>query len=440
MAGGGLSGVAAALSASRGGAETILIEKYGFLGGMATISLVYPMITFHSRKGEQVIAGIAQEIVDELIKWGGSIGHVRDTIGVAWSVTPFDAEILKLVLLSLLEKSSVKVLLHSMICDVQVEDGKIKDAIVQGKGGKGRVKGDIFIDATGDGDLAALAGARAEMGRQEDGACQPMSFLFRLGNVQVEKIIDYMKKNPEEFHDGTLFDQLEEAPVLGVSGFFSLCRKAYAHGILNFPRDRLLFFTGLRKGEVIVNTSRVCGMNPFDLWEMSAAEIAGRKQMCFIIEFFKKAVPGFSECYLISSAIQIGVRESRRIKGRYYLTADDVLEGRCFDDGIAKGAFAVDIHDPKGDGIISKNIKGDSTYDIPYRCLLPVGLENLLVVGRCISCSHEAFASARVMPTCMAIGQAAGIAAAMAVESGIYPRDIKIEKLRSNLRCQGAIV
>lgn len=439
--GGGVSGSVAAIASARNGAKTLLVERYGFLGGTATAALVAPMAPFHSKRGEQVIAGIPQEIIDSLKDLGGAIGHVVDTIGAAGSITPYDPELLKIVLQQLACSSGVEFLYHTWAAEVALDGKRIKEIIVANKRGLGKVIGKVYVDATGDGDVAAKAGALFEIGSQGDEkGCQPMTLIFKLGGVVVSDLIEYCLLHKEEFHKGTLFDTLSTAPIIGLSGFFTLWKEAFDKGDVSIPRDRVLLFTTLRKGEVLINTGRVSGKIGIDPFELTEAELEAREQILPLVRFLQRYVPGFKDSYLLQSGMQIGVRETRRIIGEYCLTADDVINGQTFPDGVAKGAWPIDIHDPKGKGVIMRDIHEGGAYDIPYRSLYSKQVENLLVAGRCISASHEASASSRVMPTSMAVGQAAGTASAMAVLLDGKVASIDIEKLREALLRQGAII
>ncbi len=434
VVGGGPSGLTAAVSAARLGASTLLIERYGFLGGMSSAALVYPWFTFHDMTGRQVIGGLAQEIVDRLVEMDASPGHMRDTVGFVWSVTPYDKEAFKVLAIDLLEEAGVDVLFHSLVHQVEMKEQSITRVLTVGKYGAASAKGLIYIDATGDADLAALAGAPVIKGRAVDGKVQAFTMIFRLGGVKVEPIVEYIKTHPQDFHHQTLVDQLDTLPLTAVSGFFSLWKKAPAW----IPRDRVLFFTGPRPGEVGVNTTRVIDLDPTQPEDVTRAEIEGRRQAIVLIEFLRNEIPGFENCYLIEMAPQIGVRESRRIVGEYVLTEDDVIAGRRFPDAIAQCGAPVDIHVPAGNGLQLVDVK--RAYDIPYRVLLPQKVNNLLVTGRAVSSSHEAFASLRVTAPVMAMGQAAGIAAALAVQGQTSPSAVNTQQLRRLLLEAGAML
>jgi len=439
LVGGGSAGVSASIAASRLGKSVILVERYGFLGGTATAAMVGPMATFHTRSGKQVIKGIPEEIVDELVSSGGSLGHIKDTIGVCSTYTPFEPEILKLVLLSAARRAGVNILFHSWVHETLQKNGRIEAIRLYTKGGTVTLKGKVFIDSSGDGDVAAFSGVPFSVG--ENGVRpQPMTFIFKVGNVKLKETVNYILSHREEFWHETLFDDLANTPVIGVSGFYSFWKEAQAKGEVDIPRDRILFFSGIRPGEVVVNTTRIIQKNPLNPWDLSHAEEEGRKQLSSLLVFFRKYIPGFQDCYLVQAATQVGVRESRRIHGDYTLTAEDVSEGRSFSNGIAKGAYPIDIHDPEGKGIILKNVGGNGSYDIPYPCLIPQKVENLLMAGRCISATHEALGSCRIQATAMAIGQAAGTAAALSLDKKGEVRQVSIPELRNRLTQMGALL
>ncbi|WP_127587198.1 FAD-dependent oxidoreductase [Paenibacillus koleovorans] len=426
VAGGGPSGTMAAIASARSGAKTLLIERYGFLGGMITNALVGPMQSFHSRD-EQLVTGIAQEVIDRLMAIGGSPGHVTDMVGFAPSVTPVDVEKLKFVLQEMCVESGVHLQLHTVVVGVQTSEGRIRALELFNKSGPSSVEAPVYIDCTGDGDVMWMAGVPFDKGRKKDGLAQPMTMMFRMGSVDLARVRAFMKENPEEF---VLADGWESCSHVGVSGFFSLVREARLSGELNVERDRVLFFELPAPGEVSVNMTRVIRYDATDGAALSHAEVLARQQVMEVVRFLNKRVPGFERASLINCGTQIGVRESRRIRGLYTLTADDVLTGRCFEDVIARGSYPIDIHSPDSGELHATEIKRASAYDIPYRCLLNKRIRNLLVAGRCISATHEALASARVSPTAMAIGHAAGAAAALAAEEGVDPAALDVGRIQ----------
>ncbi|MFE5323957.1 FAD-dependent oxidoreductase [Paenibacillus sp. NPDC056579] len=437
VCGGGPAGVNAAIAAGRSGARTVLIERYGFIGGMSTAALVYPWMTFHTTEGKQVIKGIAQEIIDRLKERGASPGHVRDTVGFVHTITPYHPEHYKVLALEMLREAGVKLLLHSFIDHVDtVEDQRIQSVRLTTKSGKIDVRGRVFIDATGDADIAYLAGAPCLQGRDGDRLTQPMTMKFRMRGVDLARVKQYMLENPDEFYKKTPFEELPNLPLSGVLGFF----KHWKEANLPINRDQVLFFTGPEDDEVLVNTTRVQGLDGTDVEDLTEAEELGRKQVLLVAEFMRSRLPGFERASVSSVGAQIGIRETRRIDGVYALQVDDVVQGRRFADVIARSGYPIDIHDPSGKGVTAAWVQGDGAYDIPYRCLLPQRITNLLTAGRCISTTHEALATTRLTPSCMATGQAAGSAAGLAVKNGVAPADVDMAELQSVLEADGALL
>lgn len=434
VVGGGPSGITAALAASREHVSTLLIERYGFLGGMSSSALVYPWFTFHDLNGNQVINGIPQEIVDRLVERGGSPGHVRDSVGFVWSVTPFDKEVFKSLALEMLEEAGVDLLLHSFVSSVQMSSQRIVKLNTTGKYGNAEVSGRIIIDASGDADIAFLAGAPCVLGRSADGKVQAMTLIFRLGGVKTEPIRQYFLDHPDEFHPAAVQVNSRDLPFTGVSGFFKHWEKAPA----SIPRDRFLFFIGPRAGEVTVNTTRILDIDPTNPEQMTKAELIGRKQVELLTAFMKETLPGFENSFLLETAAQMGVRESRRLLGQFVLSESDILKNTEFPDVVARCGYPIDIHVP--DGAAMDLVDFRTSYGIPYRVMLPHKIDNLLVTGRAVSSTHEAFASLRVTAPVMALGQAAGIAAALAAKQDLPPAAIDIKELQSLLREAKAIL
>ncbi|MBB6637387.1 FAD-dependent oxidoreductase [Cohnella thailandensis] len=436
VVGGGPAGIIAAIAAGRQGARTVLIERYGFLGGMSTAALVYPWMTFHTEAGEQVIRGIPQELVDRLIACGGSPGHLRDTVGFVSTVTPYHPELFKVTAIDMLMEAGVKLLLHSFVDDVEVREGRIRSVTLTGKSGRIQVQGSMFVDTSGDADVASLSGAPTRIGRDGDRLTQPMTMKFRMRGVDLGAVKRAMIDNPDNFYRKTPFADLERIPLTGIQGFYAEWKAA------NLPinRDQVLLFAGPAEDEVLVNCTRVQGLDGTDVEDLTKAEEEGRRQVLMMAEFLQKSVPGFSRASISAVGAQIGIRESRRIDGLYSLTIDDVVSGRKFPDAIARSGYPVDIHDPSGKGVKAAWIGGDGAYDIPYGCLVAKGIDNLLAAGRCISTTHEALATTRLTPSCMATGQAAGTAAALAALQGTSAAEVDANRLRECLRKDGAVV
>ena len=409
--GGGVSGCMAALAAARQGSKTLLVERYGFLGGTLTNAGVGPMMTFHAGS-RQVVTGLPQELVDRMCRMGGCIGHIEDTTGYASSVTPFDAEIMKVALDEMMEESGVEVLLHACLTGVEKRGTRIDSVQVQIKGGSLSLAGKVFVDATGDGELSVLAGAEVRQGRDEDGLCQPMTTTFKVRDVDIGALKAEIRRRPENFNIVDL-TALDRSPRLSMAGFFEEFDRAKQTGEISTERENVLLFETVHPGEVIVNTTRVIRRNPVEAWDLSQAEKEGRRQAHELIHFFRKYCTGFENAVLVSCGAQIGVRESRRVMGEYVLTQEDLLASRKFEDTVALGGYPIDIHNPSGAQTATTHLKPGQFYFIPLRSLIVKGMDNLLVCGRCLSATHEAGAAVRVAPIAMGVGQAAGVAAAL---------------------------
>ena len=438
IVGGGPAGINAALAAGRGGASGILVERYGFLGSMSTAALVYPWMTFHTLEGKQVIGGIAEEIVARLKAMNASPGHVRDTVGYVNTITPYSPEVYKVLVLDLLRAAGVKLLLHSFVDEVEVQGERITRVQLTSKSGRINLRGSVFIDTSGDADIAYLSGAPTLQGREEDKLTQPMTMKFRMRGVNLAKVKEYMLTHPDEFYHKTPFSELADLPLSGVMGFY----KHWQEADLPIPRKEVLFFTGPAPDEVLVNSTRIQGLDGTDVEALTEAEELGRRQVLQIADFMTKRLPGFEQTSISQVGSQIGIRETRRIVGQYTLEATDVVQGRRFEDVIARSGYPIDIHAPTGAGEQDKSVwvTGDGAYDIPYRCLLPQKISNLLVAGRCISTSHEALATTRLSPSCMATGQAAGTAAALSIKTECEPAEIAVAQLQTLLLQSSALL
>ncbi|RAV01702.1 FAD-dependent oxidoreductase [Paenibacillus sp. YN15] len=444
--GGGIAGAMAAIASARCGASTLLVEQYGFMGGMLTAAGVGPMMTFHSRN-TQVVQGITGELIDRLVAKGKSPGHIFDTTGYTYTVTPFDAEGMKHELDLMLLESGGQALFHTMLAGVQTEGGRIRSIDVCNKAGLGRIEARVFVDASGDADLSAWAGVEFAKGRETDGASQPMTMNMKVRNVDIARVKAYIRQHPEEFPrlEGDL-DKIDRAPRLSIGGYVNTMHEAMELGELSGVRDDLLFFETNYPGEVIVNTSRISGFDSTDPWSLSLAEIEGRKHVRELEAFLKKRVAGFEDAVLVSSGPSVGVRSSRQIKGLYTLTLEDLLACRTFPDTIAHGGYPVDIHPPKGEREEAfkervkaiKHLKSGEIYSIPYRSLVNGRIANLVTVGRSISATFEAQGAIRVTPIAGAIGHGGGAAAALAALHGYEAALVPAELLRAKLREQGA--
>ncbi len=410
VVGGGFAGVCAAMEAGRKGLQVLLIDRNNCLGGAAMNCLVNPFMNYWTKNPEtgekRLLAGdLFAEIVEELKKLGGLQENGRN----------FDEEKLKLVLNRMCLRCGVELLFNTNVTGVVTDGGHIVSVTAMSRGVHLELQADYFVDATGDAELSVLAGCHYHVGR-EDGLCQPMTLCFRMGGVDLETF-------------------REVRPTIN-----PLYQKFQQEGRIQNPRENVLIFFTLHDGVLHFNTTRVVRHDPTDPWAVTRAELEAREQVFEMHSFLKENIPGFEESYVLSTALQIGIRESRMVEGEYTLTQEDLKSLARFDDAIAVGNYDIDIHNPEGSGTSHYYFGDGQWYEIPYRCLLPRGCENLLVAGRCISSTHEAQASYRIMPFCAELGQAAGAAVSLAMKAGLSLRKVDVKSLQNVLRQEGFVL
>ena len=410
VVGAGPGGFAAAVAAARGGARTLLIERYGFAGGLATAGLVNPFMSYTLPDGGARLTGpVFNELIDRMY----ALGAMNEGKNI------FDDERMKFVLDDMLREAGVTVLFHSLFAGVEVDGGVVRTVHTHGKSGRQSFQGRIVIDGTGDGDVAAAAGSRVEMGREEDGRCQPMTLCFRMAGVD------------PSWSDtsGGLWSGNK-----GLRGMLTeILDRAKADRRVDQPREDVLLFHTLDPSVIHFNTTRVVGRSATSTLDMTAAEFEARRQVRELSELFRAECEFFKNAYVSKMAAQIGVRESRRAIGEVVLTEDDVLGARKFDDAVARCNYSIDIHNPAGGGTVIKRIPKGDYYEIPYHCLLPEGPENLVMACRAIGATHEAHSSLRIMPTVATFGEAAGRAAARAVRDKTSLREVDGAALKAEM-------
>lgn len=417
VCGGGPAGLIAAVAAARYGARTILVERYGFLGGMATLSLVSPLSVFN-KKGVRIIGGIPLEFAEMMEKLGGA-----DTSYPTGNIH-FDPEIFKLAAQRIALGAGAELLLHSYITGCERDgDGHLTNITAVNKSGRETISASYFIDCTGDADIVKFAGLPYRLGGGEDDELQPMTLWFRLGGVDTDNLENMEMRHPGKRHKNSrISEALTALDRAGVD-------------VPKFGGPWML--TTFRRGEASINMSRYAG-NGTDVRSLTAAECSLREDVFKLVALLKEHFAEFKNCYLIDTGTQAGVRETRRIDGLYEMTADDILNPKNFPDTVAKGGHPIDIHKAANR---EQDLRAVTEgYNIPYRTLIPKGSQNLLVAGRSISATREAFASIRVEATCMALGQAAGTAAALCLRENIPVHKLDGATLNAVLRGQGAIV
>lgn len=411
VVGGGPGGLCAGVMAARNGVGTLVAERYGCLGGMAVFGEVTPFMPNH----------VDNRALDRpvYVDWCRQMRLYRsDEINRKY---PFDENFASgmvakdeamLAMEDILLDSGAKILYHHTLTDVIAESGKITAAVFHSKSGFCAVRAKIFIDSTGDGDLAALAGAPFEFGN-EDGFCQPMTTCFKLSGVDRSRMPGYAEIN-------AAYDQ------------------AKAEGKIDCPRDNVLWFLTPEDDVIHFNTTRIIKKSAVSGLELSEAEIEGRRQVRQFVDFLRRYIPGFEQARIHSIAHHVGVRESRRILGMVYQTKEDFRNAAKYPDGVAKVNYPIDIHNPSGSGTVMEHLRPNDWYEIRYGALVPRNTRNLLMGCRSISLDHALHSSARVMPPVCSIGQAAGMAAAMCVKRNTVPAGLDGAEVRRELAAAGA--
>ncbi len=439
VVGSGAAGICAALAAARNGAETTLIEYNGFLGG---ISSTLPWLGFHDRDYRLLVKGLPLEIVKRLHKAGGASDFVFDP--KCASTVSIDTHAWKIQAVEMCEEAGVRIMLHSQMVETLREGDRIAGVIVENKSGRVEVRADITIDCSGDGDVAARGDVAWEKGRTTDGLVQAPTLVFKLGGVDRPAFIagckdpannyrEWIRPYPELWKK--MMKRIDSMDAIICGGFAPLMEKARAAGDLDIPQTRVVGVKTHRPDEFLVVMTRVLGLDPTNAQSLSLAYARIYQQIPQIVGFFQKYVPGFAGASLREIAPMLGVRESRRIMGDYVMSADDLIEGRVFDDAVSMGGYHIDIHRPAGTWVDSRNVQA---YTIPLRSLIARDVDSLLMAGKCLSATHEAVASTRVVPICMGQGQAAGTAAALAVARGVSVRQTPISAIQDALASQGA--
>jgi hypothetical protein len=411
VAGGGFAGTAAAIEAARSGLSVLLIEQSNCLGGAASNCLVNPFMGWTTKLNDanvELCRGIFAEIRNNLKEFGKATDRALEGI-------IFNEEYLKFILLEMTEKAGVELLLRSYITETKCSDGTVQSVTVANKSGYMEFYADYFIDATGDADLMYLSGFETKLGREEDSLCQPMTLCFRVANVDTEK---FDKERPQ---------------------IHQLYKKYKEEGKIKNPREDILAFHLLVDDIIHFNSTRIVKLDPTNAFDITKAEIEARKQVFELFSFIKENFESFKNAHILSTAANIGVRESRMICGEHTLNETELKECTRFPDAIAYGNYDIDIHNPEGSGTSHYYFGDGEFYTIPYRSLVPKGSKNILAAGRCISATHEAQASIRIMPIVCCIGQAAGAAVAIAFKEKKAVNDINVDALRDKLYEEDAL-
>ena len=430
--GAGPAGLCAAIAAARQGKKVLVVEKNGYLGGNAALGL--PLLGFLDLNGKQIIAGMAQEWVDRLTARGMCEGHRE--CPKHNSVTCFHSETFKLVAIDWLREEKVDVLLHLEACDTEVNEGRLQKVTFYGKGNRVQVEAQMFIDCTGDGDVAYLAGAEYDMGQEDTGVLQPPTVMCTVEGVDTEKLFDYIEAHPEEMtysatidhrpgYDAPYFRASKNHVFVGLRQTFTRLRE---EGKLPVERETLIYIKSPNPGEIYINSPRLLRTDATDVVSLTNAELEGQRQVGALVEMLRNEVPGFENAFIAAIQPNLGVRETRRIRCHDVLCADQAVAGEIPAETIALSAYKIDIHSGVDRSTIFSTIK--EAYGIPYGCLVPKDVSGLMVAGRNIGVDAKVMASSRIMPVCMALGEAAGYGAALAVERGVEAHEVDVRRVR----------
>ncbi|MFW5858770.1 MAG: FAD-dependent oxidoreductase [Planctomycetota bacterium] len=419
VVGGGPAGIGAAFAAGRQGMRTLVIEQHNCLGGVGTAGGHGYMCRGSSWGSEevgpqQVVGGIAWELYTRICREGHGDLHPGSAF--------YDVEAMKRLLDVMARECGVTVLYHTFFCDAVVRDGAITGVVIQNKAGRSLVRARRVIDCTGDGDVGFRAGCDWRQGRPEDGRCQPVTMMFTIGGVDWERVrawrTDYKMR--------------------------AVWERAQANGDMEPFQNQIMgwWWNSSQPHHVGVNFTHITGIDCTRAEDLTRATIEGRRQAWLSVDVYRKYVPGMEQCYLISTPNTVGLRESRRIMGEYVLSEEEVMAQCRFPDNVCYGSFFIDVHSLDGPGMSGSTWRPGPgfKYHIPYRCLVPQRVDNLLVAGRCISVTHVALGSTRVMTQCTGLGEAAGTAAAQSLSENAPPRAIDVGRLQSTLRANGGII
>uniref|UniRef100_A0A832DER7 FAD-dependent oxidoreductase n=1 Tax=Ignavibacterium album TaxID=591197 RepID=A0A832DER7_9BACT len=416
VAGAGIAGISAAVKAAQLGVSVLLIEHYGFVGGMSTAGMVSPFMK-HKVNDEILVRGIFEELENEMIDRKGMIDN------------GFYASSFRASAFELLKNANSTILLNAQINEVIRIGNSIKSIKVIANEEELTIDADVFIDTTGDAQLVYLGNFPWVKGDEKTGKLQALTLFFRMANIDVKAVADYARQHKEDFFDWMEYD-FDFNRIISIAGFFSFVKRAIAEKRL--PEEiQYIFFTTLPdSGEGSFNTSNILGIDGSTSEDLTKAELIGRNQVYQIVKLLQEEIPGFEKAILLETAVQVGVRETRRAIGDYIVTGDDIKYAHKFDDAIARGCYGIDIHGQKDEQSRMEHLPEGDFYEIPLRALIVKDADNLLVAGRCISSTREGHSALRIQPTSAATGEACGALAALAVNHKKQIRDVNFKEVQ----------
>ena len=436
VVGGGPGGLPAAIAAARAGLKVLLVERSAALGGLANSGL--PLLGFVDRAGDHVVGGIPQEFVDRLAELGGTMGHRY--CPVHNSLTIINPHWFRIVSFEMCLEAGVDIVLYAELMEAKAENDRITEITVLCRGNVQKFAAPMFIDATGDACLATRVGANCVKNEK----LQPPSLTFTIGNVNFATFQAYLREHPETaklpdtYGMAQNMNQFFEDDAFVFTGFGELIAQARENGDYDLPRDRIIFMTLGEPRQVLINTTRANGVDTSDYESVLQGEFECHQQIKKLMRFFKKYAPGFEECYLASISPCLGSRESYRVVGQKTLTAEALVDYAVPEDTIALAGYNVDVHVPHSNKLSIQPV--EHAVGIPYGCVVSQNIANLLMAGRCTSIGSDIYGLTRVMATCMAMGEAAGTAAALSVQQKVDPKDLDTKLLTDTLLKNGAIL
>ncbi|MGE5411028.1 MAG: FAD-dependent oxidoreductase [Clostridiales bacterium] len=420
ITGGGIAGISAAVKAAQMGVKTLLIEQYGFLGGMSTAGMVSPFMK-HSVNGQALVKGVYKAIEQEMMEMGGMIDN------------GFYASSFRLSANKLLKRYGCHVLLNCELMSVnRSNEEKIESVEVFLDGKKIKIKGKVFIDTTGDAQLLYLGKLPWQKGSETTGKLQALTMFFRMANIDMKRVADYVKNNRDNFFNWMDYGFNSEK-IISVAGYFKQVKQAITEGRLS-PEVEYIFFTTLpEQGEASFNTTNILELDGSSSYDLTKAEIKGRNQVAQVVKLLQKEIPGFENAFLLETAAQVGVRETRRSVSDYVYTGEDIRKGKKFEDAIARGCYGIDIHGQINEDSVMEHLREGEYYEVPLRALFVSKIKNVLAAGRCISSTREGHSALRIMPTSAATGEACGAAAAMSVKLGKDLRELPVKEVQRSI-------
>ena len=433
VVGGGTAGVVAAIAAARTGARTALVERYGFLGGclIGGATGIHSFFNLFKREPrterKQLVKGLPQEMVDRLTAAGGGLGHVEMILGYDFTsmLTPCEPEVFKLVAFEMCQEAGVELLLHTLLVDAFAVDGRARGVVVESKSGREAILAKRIVDCSGDADAAAKLGAPFTHFKGEGN--YGVSLTFRMGNVNLDRAADFLRSRGAltQWATAVKHGAARESTIRVGANF-----RAWDSGWERHNARPWLLSTGIRENDLTyLNCTGVAPLDSLCRDDLSVAEQKLRRQVADMATFLRERVPGFENAHVAATSVQAGVRRTRIVHCRYDLARDDVLKGRGFPDEIARYGFVDNPH---------YFVENNGSYGVPYRCLVPLDVDNLLVAGRMISTDTVVHNSTRNTAISMACGQAAGTAAALSIQLGVTTSALDPSALREKLRADGA--